>query len=136
LDPGAYVQGTSLPNLYVLYAGTVPKSPVELLDTARFGALLSELESRYDHVIIDAPPAGGLSDAIVMGRRTCGLLLVVRSFVTQRRAMEHLAEKLSESQVPLVGAVVNDMDVPSRGYGYYGYSRYYRKYYVEGGAES
>ncbi|MBM4144398.1 MAG: polysaccharide biosynthesis tyrosine autokinase [Lentisphaerae bacterium] len=135
-DAVAYVQETSLPNLHVLYAGVIPKNPVELLDTARFGALLRDLESKYEHVIIDAPPAGGLSDAIVMGRRTFGLLLVIRSFVTQRGAMEHLAAKLSEAQVPVVGAVVNDLNVPAQAYGYYAYSRHYRKYYVGSSAEA
>jgi len=118
------VQKTHIENLDILYAGTIPGSPVEMLDSESLGLVLREAESKYDLIVIDAPPAGGLSDAIVMGRRTFGILLVVRTFVTQRRALEHLADKLAESGVPVIAAVVNDVDVPKRAYHYY-YSHYY-----------
>src|SRR6185295_19239789 len=44
-------------NLKILTSGPVPPNPAELLGSAEMRKLLSQLSERFNHIIIDSPPA-------------------------------------------------------------------------------
>ena len=60
----------------VLASGPMPENPSELLGS--FGLMLTELESRYDVVLIDSPALLPVADARVLARACDAALLVVR----------------------------------------------------------
>ena len=62
--------------LYVLPAGRIPPNPSELLGSASMRALMRELETLYDAVIVDAPPLLPVTDAAVLSRLTGGAILI------------------------------------------------------------
>lgn len=135
LEPGALVHPTPVENLFYLPAGTIPPNPVELLDSSRFDALLARLKSEFDMIILDAPPSLNMADAMILGKRTDGLLLVARAFSTNKFAARQVAQRMSAARVRVLGVLLNNVDAPTEGYySYYSSYRYYR--YYQYGAES
>jgi len=70
-----------------------------------------------------------------MGKHTDGILLVVRSFVTPKHPVRQLVSRIHNAHIPLVGVVLNNVDLPRRGY-YYGYHYYGRNRYYYGTPDS
>jgi len=91
----------------------VVPSPVSIPDKERFfGApqfaeWIEAQRGRYDYVLLDAPPVLAFADAILMGRRSDGLILVLRSEVTERDALVRAREQLQRANVKVIGAVLN-----------------------------
>lgn len=104
----------------------------ELLDGARMDEFLREVRGRHDVVLLDAPPLMAGADAMVVGERTDGVVFVLRTGQTDREAARARLTGIGNFDVPVVGAVMND--VPSRGryYQYYYYS--YQPAEIEGAA--
>ncbi len=108
--------------LHVLAAGRVPPNPSELLSSSRMADLVRELESRYDVVIVDAPPLLPVTDPAVLGAICSGVLLVV-SVNGQTRRAEFVAAEQTLRQVGarLLGLVVNRLPAQRRMKTYYNY---------------
>ena len=135
LAPEAVIVSTGIENLAYLPTGPVPPNPVEMLDSKRFRQLVEELLKRYELLIFDAPPVLNLVDALVIGKQVDGLVLVARTFVTNKFAAQQVARQIVESKVKLLGVVLNNVDMPagsSYHYSSYYYSRY-GSYYTEEG---
>lgn len=118
-------------NLDVMCAGGRSKSPTQLLNSKQFDDMLSELRRRYKRVIFDTPPLGAVSDATVILPSMDGSLFVIQFSRTKRKAAQHVARRLVESNVPCFGAVLNGLDIDVSGY-YYSqyYDKVYKDYYI------
>ena len=112
--------------LEFLPTGTLPPNPAELLGAERMRALLERLEGDYDVVILDAPPLNAVTDAALLGTNADGVILVARSGVTESAAAAYAMEQLRNVRAPVLGGVLNDIDVKKeRYYGSYGAVSYY-----------
>jgi capsular exopolysaccharide synthesis family protein len=119
------IQPTALANLFVLPCGPIPPNPSELLHTTSFTSLLATLSSRFDRVIIDSPPAGVVSDAVVVSTHVDGTAFVVKAGRTSRDAAARTVRALRVVNARLFGAVLNDLHLSDERYGqYYQYYRY------------
>ncbi len=126
---GDAVKSTVVPNLSVLPCGPVPPNPAELLHTGAFGSLLAEMASRFDRVIVDSPPVGVVSDAVVMSTRVDGTVLVLKVGQTSRDVAKRAVRALSDVNARVFGAVLNDLDLSNQKYGQYYYYYQYGSYY-------
>jgi capsular exopolysaccharide synthesis family protein len=118
--------------LDVITAGPIPPNPVDLLDSANMARLLRELEERYDHILVDAPPALGFADVpIITNQLGGGCLLVTRSGETSKRLAKQACDYLIRMQSKLLGVVLNRVATNRVGYSYYGYYGYYGDYYAK-----
>jgi tyrosine-protein kinase Etk/Wzc len=118
---------TEFENLFVIPSGPIPPNPVELILNGRYQKLIEELGREYDHIIIDCPPIGLVTDAQVIGQWVDAAILVVRHQYTPKQAVEQLIEKLREDKkFKQMGLVFNGLKGGISGYGY-GYS-YGKKY--------
>jgi capsular exopolysaccharide synthesis family protein len=123
---------SSVPNLSVITAGTLPPNPGNLLNSKEFKELLAQLRQRFDHIIIDTPPILGFSDGLIISVLTDGVLLITRHNSTHKSASRLAAQILNQIHAPLMGAVLNCVDAHGQAYGgyYYQYQyKYYSKYY-------
>ncbi|HQI77415.1 MAG TPA: capsular biosynthesis protein, partial [Candidatus Latescibacteria bacterium] len=68
-------------------------------------------------------------NAVRLSGHQDGVLLVVRCNSTPREAARHTADTLRTANIPLIGAVLNDIDVTRRYGGYHYYNYYYHYYY-------
>jgi tyrosine-protein kinase Etk/Wzc len=92
--------------------------------------LLTELEDKYDAIIIDSPPLNIVTDAAVLGTVADGVVIVARAGVTEKQGLRYAAEQLANVHAALLGAVLNDVDFESnRYYGMYGKYGYYQYNY-------
>lgn len=71
---------------------------------------LAEMRAAYDVVVMDTPPALGVSDAARLGTLADVALVVVRAGKTSERALQHCVERLQDSGVRLAGTVINDVE--------------------------
>lgn len=118
---------TEFENLFVIPSGPIPPNPVELILNGRYQKLIEELGREYDHIIIDCPPIGLVTDAQEIGQWVDAAILVVRHQYTPKQAVEQLIEKLREDKkFKQMGLVFNGLKGGISGYGY-GYS-YGKKY--------
>lgn len=112
-----------LPTLHFLPAGVPPPSPAELLGSDQMRALIEQWRTKYDHVVLDAPPAIGLTDAVVLTTMSDAVLVVVRCGITRRQTISRTRDLLAQVNAHTAGLVVNDIELSSSDYyGYYGYS--------------
>ena len=63
-----------------------------------------------------------ISDALVLGAKVDGMVLVVHGDKTSREALKKAREKLDLLKVRTIGVVINNVSVPHHGY-------YYKDYY-------
>jgi capsular exopolysaccharide synthesis family protein len=126
------VVASAIPNVHVLPCGPTPPNPAELLHTANFSRLLEEMSRRFDRVVIDSPPAGIVSDAVVIATHVDGTLLVLKGGQTSRDAAQRTVRSLVDVKARVFGAVLNRVDLEDQRYGQYYY--YYRHTYGDGQA--
>lgn len=119
------------PNLDVLVAGSRTKNPTQILGSAKFEDLLHELRGRYDKIIIDSPPLAPVSDALTILPLVDGVLYVVRFNAVKRKTAMINVRRLRESNVPVFGAILNNINTNVAGYYYsHYYDRSYSRYYL------
>ena len=76
-------------------------------------------------VIIDTPPIGSVIDAAVVARACDGVVLVLKDGAISYRFAQRCKEQLDSTGVPILGCVLNNVDLSSNRY----YGNYYGKYY-------
>jgi capsular exopolysaccharide synthesis family protein len=90
----------------VLPAGPTPVNPSELLSSATLDAVLRDLETDYDLLLLIAPPVTEVTDATVLATAVSGTLLTVRCGRTPRGAIREALQDLRDVDARLLGAVV------------------------------
>lgn len=115
---------TSQKNLNIIFPGAFPPNPSELLGSERFRLLVDALKKNFT-VIIDTPPIGSVIDAAVVARACDGVVLVLRDGAISYRFAQRCKEQLDLTGVPVLGCVLNGVDLSSNRY----YGNYYGKYY-------
>jgi len=110
--------------LTVLTVGDLPPNPLELLLSQRFAQLLVRLQADYDIVIIDSPPVGLVSDALLVAPLATGTILVARAMSTPTPMVRKSIQRLQGAGAHMLGLVLNALDFARshRDYGaQYGY---------------
>lgn len=90
---------------------------------------LAQASARYDRVILDLPPLGGLADGRIVAPLADATLLVVRWGSTPTQAIESAANWLQADGANTVGAVFSMVDPASEAMGGLYYSSKYGSYY-------
>lgn len=121
------VKSTEIPNLFLVNAGPIPPNPAELLGSDKMSRFIRMMAEESDYVIFDLPPMLEISDALVLGARVDGLVLVVWGDRTSREALRKAREKLDLLKVRTLGVIINNVTVPHHG-AYY-YKDYYHQYH-------
>ncbi len=101
-----FVNSTSFQNLYVLPPGAAGNDAPELLAGPHLAQLFRELAKSFDFVLIDTPPLLACSDARNYARAVEGVVLVVRSSETQKRAALVARDMLLQDGASIVGTVL------------------------------
>ena len=119
------------PNLDVIPTGGRAKNPTQILNGKAFESMISDLRKRYDRVFFDTPPLAAVSDALIILPLVDGSVFTIFFNKVRRKAAQFSAKKLSETNVPVFGAVLNGLNLAVSGY-YYAqyYDKSYKDYYV------
>lgn len=98
----------------------------ELLISRSMRTTIEGLKQTYDVLIIDGPPFS-VPDAVVLAKRVDGILWVTRLGKSRRTAIRIMENQIAQTQVRVLGVVVNDgRGTHTRYYQAYGYRKYYQ----------
>lgn len=118
---------TNVEKFHMIVAGPVPPNPSELLQSKRFTKFIEEMRKVYDYIIIDCPPLGSVVDALIAGRISDGVALVVAAESISYKFAQKIKKQLEMAECKILGVVLNKVNLKGRGY----YGKYYGKYYGE-----
>lgn len=121
-------------SLYLLRSGGRSKSPTEFLENPIFSQFLDSLKPHFDLVVVDSPPMGAVTDALLISSSTDEVLYVCRFNRAYRKHIRLYIKNLRESKNELLGVVLNGLS--PRRIEYYSNYRYYRSYKKYYGAQS
>ena len=122
LDEFSIIQRGPMENLFLIPAGSNIGNPAELVANGRMKFLLSSLESLFDWIVIDSPPAALVSDANLLANYCDGVILVVRSNNTPVDAARRARKEFADRNV--VGVLLNGISPELSPYTQYYYSAY------------
>ncbi len=99
-------------NLWVLPSGSSELGSATPLTPGRVRPRLTELCTRFEHVVISAPPIDRHAESLALGQAAEGVVLVVSANVTRRDAVARVKSRLDDLRIPTLGIVLNDRTYP------------------------
>jgi tyrosine-protein kinase Etk/Wzc len=145
------VNKTEVSNLFFVPSGPVPPNPSELIESERMKEFMKKAREEYDYVIMDTPPIGIVSDALLLGSYADMNIFVIRQRFSFKNTLELIQSIFEKKELKNLTIAVNDIHISGyygyglrygygfyQGYGYnYGYGHYgsygqsnYHKYYT------
>ena len=120
---GNHARSLTAGDLRILVSGPLPPNAGEFVASASVEEILSELRERFDTVLIDSPPLLHVGDAMTLGARADGMILVTRLNLVRRPMLNELRRILESTPAKALGFVITGAEAED-GYGYGG-SYYY-----------
>ncbi len=116
------------PNLDFIGGGPISTFTNELITDEKLSELFTFLKAKYDIIIVDTPPIGIISDAILMNKYVDLSLFVVRSGYTKKEMLKKSRMQLEKRHLANPCIVVNGVQkATTYGYGYKKYEKYLKK---------
>ena len=125
-NDSASIVTTDVEHLFVMPSGNQAPNPAELLSSDRMAKIIAMNARAFDHVILDSAPILGLADAMVLSRLVDGVMVVAQAGVTAKESVKTSMRRLMQVRAPVLGMVLNAVDLDSPDYAYY--SSYYYNY--------
>ena len=123
----ANVRKTTIPNLYILTAGTNCPNPSEVLESFACRNLVSKVKDSFDIVLLDSPPIMGLADALIISQYVKTLTLAVDIEQTNKDVLKSAMNRLHRVNAPISGVLLTRYSADSTddyGYHYSNYNNY------------
>jgi capsular exopolysaccharide synthesis family protein len=122
VDLSGLVRTTRVPNLRAIPAGALPPNPPALLARPELSTALAQLKQLYRWVLVDSHPVAAVTDALLLAQCADATVLVVQQNKVDRAMVKRALAALHKVTPNVVGAVLNAVDVKTKGY--YGYQYY------------
>ena len=126
------IKTSQVENLSLITTGILPPNPSESLGSQRMKELINILSEKYDYMFFDSPPIIAVTDALVLAPWIDGIILVLRSEMTDKDAALRAYELLKKVNAKMIGSLLNDVSSSYMyGSGYYSYYYYYYYYSLD-----
>tara|TARA_B100002052_G_scaffold131625_1_gene120870 strand:- start:82501 stop:84861 length:2361 start_codon:yes stop_codon:yes gene_type:complete len=127
------IQNSHIENLNIITSGPIPSKPAELIESSKMNDIICKLKTKYDYIIIDTPPIGLVTDALLLMQHCDINLYVVRHNFSKIKTLNIVNNLENNKKVKNLRILINDNQVNKMGsYGYaYGYEYGYYGYYEE-----
>lgn len=110
------------PYVDVIYSGSIPPNPTDLLENGRYEEMLEQVKAKYDYVILDSAPLMLVTDSYLYSEYADATLYVVRSEVSEKKFIEYASRAVESGRLQHTAFVLNDVDRRKLGYANkYGY---------------
>lgn len=100
------IKKTIVPNLFLLTSGAIPEHLFGICSSPEFKSAVNTLKEKFDYILFDSAPLDHYPDSALIGQHLDGAVMIVRSEVTQREALETAKEKLENLQVHIFGCIL------------------------------
>ncbi|MCA1778404.1 MAG: polysaccharide biosynthesis tyrosine autokinase [Xanthomonadaceae bacterium] len=117
---------TDVDGLFVMPSGNSAPNPAELLSSERMQKVIAMTVRAFDHVLIDTAPILGLADSMILSRQVDGVIVVTSAGKTSKDSIKTSMRRLAQIRAPVLGVLLNAVDLDSPDYAYY--SSYYYNY--------
>ncbi|MCB1121863.1 MAG: polysaccharide biosynthesis tyrosine autokinase, partial [Verrucomicrobiae bacterium] len=111
--------------LDIVSTGGRANNPSQILSSGKIEEFFQEARRRYDRIIVDTPPISAVSDSLLILPLMDGVLYTIKFNAVKRKSIVMNIRRLMDSNVPILGAVLNSLKLSVSGY-YYSYQ--YHKY--------
>jgi capsular exopolysaccharide synthesis family protein len=119
---GAIQTIPGLDSLAVITSGPMPPNPSELLNSHPAANIMEQLSQQADIVIYDTPPAGVVTDPVILATRVDAVVMVVGAGIARRDTLKRILHNLRNVGAVTVLPVLNRVkEREMQGY----YSSYY-----------
>ncbi|MCF6201714.1 MAG: CpsD/CapB family tyrosine-protein kinase, partial [Hydrogenimonas sp.] len=125
------IQHTRDNNLHVITSGPTPPNPSELLMTDTFKRIIKILMAEYDYVLLDSPPIGLVTDAMIVMRMSDINIILLRAEYSRRDFLKNINHFVEEHELK-AGIILNGVKASAKGaaYGFgYGFNYGYKNNY-------
>jgi non-specific protein-tyrosine kinase len=102
------LQPTNVENLSLLASGPKPPNPADLLGSQKVDQLIETMAGQFDFILFSAPPVVAVTDAVILGAKVDGVLLVVTAGKTRRDHAEKAKDVLEKAHVRLFGVALTN----------------------------
>jgi tyrosine-protein kinase Etk/Wzc len=114
------IKDTTIDNLQVILTGPRTPNASELIVDPMMEQLIEELKLHYEYIIIDTPPVGLLSDALVFMKHADLNLYVVKAGYTKRDFIEIAHQIVDKNQIKHLSFILNNVNTKNIPAGYGG----------------
>lgn len=101
-----------------------------IIRTSGLKKIFADLKEHYDLVLVDTPPCGIISDAVIIAGAADAVLYVIRQDAVMQTSIRTGINTVLESDTKFLGCILNGATGGLGGYGNYykygGYNKYYR----------
>lgn len=129
------ISKTESENVDLITTGPLPPNPSELILLDNMKTLIEDLKEEYDYIIIDTPPVGLVTDALILMNYADISFVLVRADYTRKEFIKNLDRLAREHSHNHIGMILNGVEIGEKyGYGYgvsYGYGYGNDKYYKD-----
>lgn len=120
------IQKTEFDNLNLALCGAVPPNPSDLIEQDLMQTFFDEMENHYDFIIVDTPPIGLISDALVLHQYVDVNVFVLNTKYSRKKEVDFIEKIIDDNAIKNVGLILNGVKVSKWRYYYskygYGYS--------------
>ncbi len=116
--------------LNIITSGHIPSNSAELLNSQRMTNLIEELKKKFDLLLFDTPPTLPVTDSVILGPKTDGVVLIYEAGKTAKGALRRAKIQLETVNAKILGAILNNIKASEAesSAGYYHYQKYYKYY--------
>lgn len=119
IDVSDAVQPTTVPNLWLIAAGQCSNRVITALAQGHpLETLFNRLRGQFDFIVVDSCPVLPVADSLLVGQYVDGVVISILQDISQLPKVMTTAEKLTQLNIPLLGAVVNGIKPDIHAYGY------------------
>lgn len=109
----------------VITAGTHVENinPLIFIESSKVDELIKELDKQYDYILFDAPPTLPCNDAIILAKKTDGVIYNAAVEVAKKRDFKQCIKNVEESGVNILGVCATRIKISKKEastYYYYG----------------
>jgi tyrosine-protein kinase Etk/Wzc len=118
------IQKSNFDGLDFITAGPIPPNPSELIISDRMNEIIDYLKTKYDFIMLDAPPVGLVTDGVALIQKADYPIYIFRSEYSRRNFIQNLDKMHNENGIKNISVILNGVDVDRKTYGYsysYGY---------------
>ncbi|OUL22128.1 lipopolysaccharide biosynthesis [Nostoc sp. RF31YmG] len=98
-------------NLYILPSPGPLRQSAAILESSEMRRLMEDVRERYDLVILDTSPLSLSNDPLLIQPYSDAMIIVARPNYTQENLLGEAIDQLVESELGLLGAVINGADI-------------------------
>lgn len=103
-----------------LGSGPIPPNPTELLGSKAMLKLIEVLKNSFDLILVDTPPMGLFSDALVLSKLIDGFLITCAMDMIKKEDLRSMLENMERNNLNIIGIVTTMVEIGDKTYGRYG----------------